>query len=100
MIRNILANDNIEDYYSESRSDNDFEEQTSAQDDDQDSDSDDDDSELDHSYKFSNSPIRQSSKEFWERKTSLGTWVEGGSSKRVLRVMGSLLAEIKEEYKS
>ena len=25
--------------------------------------------------------------------------VEGGSSKRVLRIMGSLLAEIKEEYK-
>jgi len=34
MIRNILANDNIEDYYSESRSDNDFAEQESLHDDD------------------------------------------------------------------
>lgn len=34
MIKNILANDNAEDYYSDSRSDNYFEEQDSVRDDD------------------------------------------------------------------
>lgn len=81
MIRNILANDNAEDYYSESRSDCDFEEEQDDalegrvsfhydQDDggeDEEEESD-DDSELDLDYNFKSTPLRNSSKQLIKRK--------------------------------
>lgn len=102
MIKNILANDNVEDYYSESRSDNYFDEQDSVREDEDDDDSDSlHDSELDDDhYKFGNtsSSLRKSCKDFMLRKSQVGFGLEAQSSKRVLSIMKSLLSEIKESY--
>ena len=95
MIMNILANDNAEDYYSESRSDNYFDDQESLREDEDQSDDSNDDSEIDESYKFNNSMRSfRSSKQLWMRKSQLGLGTQQTSSKRVLRIMSSLLQEI------
>lgn len=80
MIRNILANDNAEDYYSESRSDCDLLEDDADDpiggrvsihygEDELDDDDEDDDSELDLDYNFQSTPLRNSTKELIKRKS-------------------------------